>query len=68
MGEPADAGPAFRLHLVEIFQAGEVSSGVGSSGFSGFLADGVSGSEVINASDLHGFSALLGSGEAGEEG
>ena len=59
LAEPANAGPALGLHLVEVFHAGEVSSGVGSSGFSSLLADGVCGSEVINAGDLHRFGALL---------
>ena len=67
MSEPADAGPAFGLHLVEVFKAGKVSSGIGSSGLSGLLADGVGSSEVINASDLHGLGALVGSCGSGED-
>lgn len=68
MCDHADAGPAFRLHLVEVFQAAEVSSGVGSSGFGGLLADWVGGSHVVDAGDLQGFGALLGGGEDGQQG
>lgn len=28
LSEPADAGPAFRLHFVEVFEASEVSGGI----------------------------------------
>lgn len=68
MGDHADAWPAFGFHLVEVFKAGKVSSGVWSSGFSGLLADWVSSSDIIDAGDLHGFGALLGTGEEGQEG
>jgi len=67
LGNHADAGPAFGLHFIEVFQAGEVGSSIGSSSFSSLFADGVGKSEIVNACDLHGFSALLGSSEAGEE-
>jgi hypothetical protein len=56
------------LHLVEVFEAGEVGGGIGSSSFCGLLADGVGESEVVDAGNLHGLGALLGSGEAGEQG
>jgi len=68
LGNHADAGPAFRFHFIEVFQTGEVSSSIGSSGFSSLFADGVGKSEVINTGDLHGFGALLSSSETGEEG
>lgn len=66
MSEPANARPAFRLHLVEVFQALQVSSTVRSSGLGCLLADWVGDSEVIDAGDLKGLGALLGPGEAGE--
>jgi hypothetical protein len=68
VGNEADAGPAFGFHLVEVLEAGEVSGGIGSSGFGGLLADGVGDPYVVDASDLHGLSALLGSGEEGQDG
>lgn len=68
VGEPADAGPALRLHFLEVFDAGEVGSGVGSSGFGSLLADGVGGSEVVDTGDLLGLGALIGDGEASQEG
>ena len=66
VGEPADAGPALGLHLVEIFEAGQVEGGVGSLFLGGFLADWVGLSEVIDAGDLPGLGALLGGGQAGQ--
>ena len=66
--EEADAGPALRFHLVEVFEAGEVSSGIGSSSFSSLLADGVGSSDIINAGHLKGLGALLSSGKAGKQG
>ena len=60
VSEPADAGPALGLHLVEVLQAGQVSCGIGSSSFGSFLADGVSSSEIVHAGDLHRFGALVG--------
>jgi len=68
LGDHADAGPTFGLHFVEIFQTGEVSSGVWSSSFCSLFADGVGKSEVIDAGNLHGFGTLLGGSEASEEG
>lgn len=68
LGEQADAGPAFGLHLVEVFQAGQVGESVGSSSFGSLLADGVGSSEVIDALDLHGFGALVVSSDQAEEG
>lgn len=68
VGEPADAGPALGLHFLEVFDAGEVSSSVGSSGLSGFLADGVGSSEIVDAGDLLSLSALLSDGEASQKG
>jgi hypothetical protein len=64
----ADAGPAFGFHLVEVFEAGEVCGGVGSSGFSGLLANGVGCTDVVDAGHLEGLRALLGVGEEGEQG
>lgn len=66
-GEEADAGPAFRFHFVEVLEAGEVSRGIGSSGFSSFLADWVGGSDVVDTGDLEGLGALLGRGKAGKQ-
>lgn len=66
--EEADAGPALRFHLVEVFHAGEVGSGIGSSSISSLLADGVGDSEVVNAGNLHGLGALLGGSEEGQKG
>lgn len=68
MCDHADAGPAFRFHFVEVFKAGEVSSGIGSSGLSGLLADGVGGANVIDAGHLHGLGALVSIGEKGQQG
>ena len=68
LGEPANAGPAFGLHFVDVFHAGEVGGGIGSSSFGSFLADGVGSSEVIDAGNLGWLGALLGSGEEGKEG
>jgi hypothetical protein len=67
MGNHANAGPAFGFHLVEVFQASDVSSGISSCGFSGLLADGVGSSDIVDASDLQGFSALLGTSEEGKK-
>jgi len=66
--EKADAGPALRLHFVEVFEAGQVGSSVWSSGLCSLFADRVGSIEVINAGDLQGFSALLSCGKADEEG
>ena len=66
LGEETDAGPAFGLHFVEVFHASEIGDHVGSSSLSSFFADGVGSSEVIDALDLHGFGASLGSSEAEE--
>jgi hypothetical protein len=68
LAEPADAGPALGLHLVDVFHASEVAGEVGSSGFGGLLADGVGGPEVVDAGHLHGQGAGLGCGEAGQQG
>lgn len=68
VSDHADARPALRFHLVEVFHAGEVGSGIRSSSLSGLLADGVGDPEVIDAGDLHGLGALLGSSEAGQKG
>jgi hypothetical protein len=67
IGEPANARPAFGLHLAEVFHAGHIGSSVGSSSFCGLLAHGVGLSEVIDASDLFGLGALIGSDEADKE-
>jgi len=67
VGDEADAGPAFRFHLVEVFEAGEVSSSVRSSSFSSLLADGVGSTHVVDAGHLHGLGALLCVGENGQE-
>ena len=66
VGDHADAGPALGLHLVEVFHAGHVSDGIGSSSLGRLLADRVSSSEVVDTCDLHGLGALLGAGEVGE--
>lgn len=66
MGDEADAGPALGFHLVEVLEAGEIGSAIGSSGFGSLLADGVGGTDVIHAGHLHGLGAGLCVGEHGE--
>ena len=68
MCEKANAWPAFGFHLIEVFQTGEVSRGVTSSSLSSLFTDWIRTSEVVDTSDLHRFSALLGAGEDGEQG
>lgn len=68
MSNHADARPAFGFHLVEVFEASEIGSGIGSSGFSSFFANGVGGANVINTGDLKGLGALLGMSEEGQKG
>jgi len=67
MSNHADARPAFRFHLVEVFETSKISSSVRSTSFSSLFADGVGNSDVINTGNLHGFSALLGSSEVSKE-
>ena len=67
VGNHANAGPALRFHLVEVFHAGQVSSSVSSCGLSSFLAHRVGCAEVIDTGDLRCLSALLGSSEHCEE-
>lgn len=68
VGDGADAGPAFRFHLVEVLHAGQVGGRIRSSGFRGLLAHREGGAHVVHAGDLEGLGALLGVGEEGEEG
>lgn len=63
VGDQTDAGPALGLHLVEVFHAGHVSHCIGPSSISGLFAGGVGASEIVDAGDLHGLSALLGTGK-----
>jgi hypothetical protein len=65
MGKKADAWPAFGFHFVEVFHACEISSSITSSSFGSLFANWVGTSEIINASDLHGLSALLAASEDG---
>jgi hypothetical protein len=59
VGNHTDAWPAVWFHLVEIFHASKISCHIGSSSLSGFLAWGISSSNVINASDLLSFWAVI---------
>jgi hypothetical protein len=68
MGNQANARPAFGFHLVEVFEAGKVSSSIGSSSFGSLLADGVSSTNVIDTGNLHGLGALLGMCEESKHG
>lgn len=66
-GDPADAGPAFLLHLHEVFHAVEVGGDVGSLLVGGLLADGVGLVDVVDAAHLEVVGAL-GGGGGGEDG
>ena len=57
-GKVANASPAFGFHFIEVFHAGQISSGVGTSSLSSFLAYRVGQSEIISTSYLHGLRAL----------
>ena len=63
VSDQANAGPAFRFHLVEVFETGEVSSSIRSTSFSSLLADGVGSTNVINTGHLLSLCALLGVSE-----
>jgi hypothetical protein len=55
----ANAWPAVAFHLVIVLHASEISNGIRSTSFGGFLADWISGSYVMEAIDVFGLWALV---------
>lgn len=59
MGNPADAGPAVRSHLCEVFEAVEVDGDIFSFLTGGFFADGVGLVDVVDAFDFEVVGAVV---------